>query len=135
MYFMSYKAVCKGYTHNVLLKFCVCKGYTHKFLFKFCVCKGYTHKALHKTFAGDSLQGHNGYKFTTKDRDNDIYNNGSCAKYFKGGWWYERCHDSNLNGLYLNGAHNSFADGVNWRHWKKCYYSLSFIEMKVKRKK
>ena len=85
--------------------------------------------------AGDSLQGHNGFKFTTKDRDNDIYNNGNCAVHYKGGWWYTKCHSSNLNGLYLSGNHTSYADGVNWYYWKKFYYSLSFTEMKVKRKK
>ena len=85
--------------------------------------------------AGDSLKRQNGQKFTTKDSDNDINNNINCAVLFKGGWWYEKCHESNLNGLYLSGAHTSYADGVNWYHWKKYYYSLSFAEMKVKRKK
>ena len=84
--------------------------------------------------AGDCLQGHNGYKFTTRDRDNDAYND-NCAVRFKGAWWYCRCHTSNLNGLYLSGNHTSYADGVNWYCWKKEYYSLSFTEMKVKRNK
>ncbi|XP_041428225.1 ficolin-1-A-like isoform X4 [Xenopus laevis] len=64
--------------------------------------------------AGDSLSGHNGYSFSTKDRDNDIYLEGSCAQSYKGGWWYSVCHGSNLNGLYLRGDHTSYANGVNW---------------------
>ena len=85
--------------------------------------------------AGDSLKGHNKQKFTTKDRDNDLYKNNNCAIFYKGGWWYNKCHSSNLNGLYLSGAHTSYANGVNWKHWKHFHYSLSFTEMKIKHKK
>ena len=84
--------------------------------------------------AGDSLKIHNGQKFTTKDQDNDEYKSGNCALHYKGGWWYKRCHASNLNGLYLSGSHTSYADGINWYHWLGYYYSLRFTEMKVKQK-
>ena len=67
--------------------------------------------------AGDSLARQSGYPFSTKGRDNDISKN-NCAARFKGAWWYESCHHSNLNGLYRRGSHSSFADGVNWYHWK-----------------
>ena len=81
--------------------------------------------------AGDSLTQHNGMKFTTKDCDNDI-DGSNCAIKFKGGWWYGKCHDSNLNGKYLSGCHTSYADGVNWASWLDYYYSLKVTEMKVK---
>ena len=48
--------------------------------------------------ATDSLQRHNNMMFSTKDRDNDIYAQGQCAVLYKGGWWYDRCHEANLNG-------------------------------------
>ena len=82
--------------------------------------------------AGDSLSSHDGMKFTTKDRDNDIWSD-NCAIIYKGAWWYNSCHASNLNGLYLNGSHSSHADGVNWYTWKGVQYSLKFTEMKVRR--
>ena len=71
-------------------------------------------------------------QFSTRDSDNDIKQNASCAQQFKGAWWYSRCHHSNLNGLYLNGSHSSMADGVNWIPFKGYYYSLKRTEMKVK---
>ena len=81
--------------------------------------------------AGDSLSFHRGLPFSTKDRDNDGSSN-SCATSFKGAWWYERCHESNLNGLYHRGRHSSYADGVNWYHWKGHHYSVKRAEMKIK---
>ncbi|XP_028411167.1 ryncolin-4-like [Dendronephthya gigantea] len=81
--------------------------------------------------AGDSLKKHNGMAFTTKDSDNDdtVYN---CAVKFKGAWWYRSCHDSNLNGLYHYGADTSYADGINWYHWKGYHYSLKSTSMKMR---
>ena len=82
--------------------------------------------------AGDSLATQNGQKFSTRDQDNDAHSGDNCAQTFKGGWWYNACHSSNLNGLYHGGPHSSYADGVNWYEWKGHYYSLKFTEMKVR---
>ena len=81
--------------------------------------------------AGDSLSSHHGMAFSTKDRDNDKFG-GNCAVSFKGAWWYGDCHSSNLNGLYHHGVHNSYADGINWRHWKGYKYSAKRAEMKIR---
>ncbi|XP_066293837.1 microfibril-associated glycoprotein 4-like isoform X2 [Branchiostoma lanceolatum] len=81
--------------------------------------------------AGDSISHHNGWAFSTKDRDYDHYPT-SCAQRFKGAWWYGDCHGSNLNGLYHAGSHTSYADGVNWSAWKGYYYSLKRTEMKIR---
>ena len=81
--------------------------------------------------AGDSLTRHNGDQFSTKDRDNDATEE-SCAVIYKGAWWYDLCHSSNLNGLYLSGAHESYADGINWHAWREYHYSLKFVEMKFR---
>ena len=72
-------------------------------------------------------------QFSTKDDDNDL-SDGNCAQAYKGAWWYNGCHASNLNGLYLSGSHSSNADGVNWGAFKGHYYSLKRTEMKAKTK-
>ncbi|XP_035684227.1 ficolin-2-like [Branchiostoma floridae] len=86
--------------------------------------------------AGDAMtdpaRPHNGMYFSTRDRDNDIHGTDHCAETFKGAWWHERCHRANLNGLYLSGPHQSFADGVNWYPWKGYDYSLKTTEMKIR---
>uniref|UniRef100_A0A1W7R9P0 Ryncolin n=1 Tax=Hadrurus spadix TaxID=141984 RepID=A0A1W7R9P0_9SCOR len=81
--------------------------------------------------AGDSFSNLNGMKFTTKDVDND-FGDSNCAVHYKGGWWYNKCHHSNLNGLYHNGYHKSFADGINWHSWKGYNYSLPVADMKIR---
>ncbi|XP_078603558.1 microfibril-associated glycoprotein 4-like [Branchiostoma floridae x Branchiostoma japonicum] len=81
--------------------------------------------------AGDGMTRASSMFFSTKDRDNDIAG-GHCSQEYKGGWWYEQCHSANLNGLYHAGAHQSYADGVNWGHWTGNNYSLKHTEMKIR---
>ena len=81
--------------------------------------------------AGDSLTYHNGSDFTTRDQDNDKWH-ANCAVRYKGAWWYNQCHTSNLNGQYLSGSHSSFADGVEWSQWRGYEYSLKIAEMKMR---
>ncbi|KAM4052444.1 fibrinogen-like protein 1 isoform 2-T2 [Anomaloglossus baeobatrachus] len=93
--------------------------------------------------AGDSLTGgfnpevkwwanHNGMKFSTWDRDNDNYEE-NCAVEDKGGWWYNRCHSTNLNGLYYKGPYTSNTDdGIIWYTWHGWWYSLKYVAMKIR---
>ncbi|KAL5011697.1 hypothetical protein ScPMuIL_010248, partial [Solemya velum] len=82
--------------------------------------------------AGDGMIHQNNMKFSTYDRDHDTYDS-NCAAVFRGAWWYNKCHYSNLNGVYYGGPHTSYADGVNWSHWKGQYYSLKSTTMSVRR--
>ena len=75
---------------------------------------------------------HSGMQFSTKDQDNDLRNYSSCAVKFKGAWWHNKCHTSNLNGQYLGGHHKSYADGINWEGFRRLYYSLKRSEMKLR---
>lgn len=81
--------------------------------------------------AGDSFTQQNGGKFSTKDKDNDTYEK-NCAEIFKGAWWYTNCHSANLNGYYLKGKHESYADGVEWSSFRGQYYSLKHTNMKIR---
>ena len=97
-----------------------------------CICLTQSNfRVLFSGTAGDSLSRHRGYPFSTKDQDNDSWSS-NCAVQYKGAWWYESCHNSNLNGLYHHGKHSSHADGVNWLHWKGHYYSAKRAEMKIR---
>ncbi|XP_052766886.1 ficolin-2-like [Mya arenaria] len=79
--------------------------------------------------ANDGMAHHNGMKFSTKDRDNDN-NTANCAELFKGAWWYNTCHDSNLNGDFGN---TEFGQGINWEHWLGNKVSLLKADMKIRR--
>ncbi|XP_019766309.1 microfibril-associated glycoprotein 4 [Dendroctonus ponderosae] len=67
--------------------------------------EGYAMKVLgsFKGDAGDSLSYHAGMKFSTRDKDQDSWTEGSCAQTHGGAWWYKSCDRSNLNGRYLPG--------------------------------
>ena len=81
--------------------------------------------------SGDAFGSTNRMFFSTKDADNDVHVD-SCAIRFKGGWWYNKCHAANLNGLYLEGDHKSYADGIEWTSWKGIHYSLKHTKMMIR---
>uniref|UniRef100_A0A8C8UDZ1 Tenascin-N n=1 Tax=Peromyscus maniculatus bairdii TaxID=230844 RepID=A0A8C8UDZ1_PERMB len=78
--------------------------------------------------AGDALTYHNGWKFTTFDRDNDIALS-NCALTHHGGWWYKNCHLANPNGKYGETKHS---EGVNWEPWKGHEFSIPYVELKIR---
>ena len=76
--------------------------------------------------AGDSLHWNNAMKFTTFDKENDLYASGNCAVVLKGAWWYNQCAYANLNGAYQGTLTNggtviTEADSVTWNSWKGIY--------------
>uniref|UniRef100_A0A8C5RB48 Fibrinogen C-terminal domain-containing protein n=1 Tax=Leptobrachium leishanense TaxID=445787 RepID=A0A8C5RB48_9ANUR len=77
--------------------------------------------------AGDSLTYHNNKKFSTKDKD---FTASKCVESYKGGWWYETCHYSNLNGRYLLQTNN--AEGISWYNSKNSYDTFKHSEMKIR---
>ncbi|EDS42503.1 ficolin-3 [Culex quinquefasciatus] len=77
--------------------------------------------------AGDWLRVHDGKKFTTYDSDNDS-DRENCAKNFRGGWWFNHCFNSHLNGEYSNeGKYH----GIRWDSTKP---AMKFSRMMIRKK-
>ncbi|XP_077578961.1 angiopoietin-related protein 7 [Stigmatopora nigra] len=88
--------------------------------------------AQYRGNAGDSLRYHNNTNFSTLNKDNDKCVD-DCASLRKGGYWYNCCTDSNLNGVfYRYGEHMKSTDGITWYGWHGPNYSLKKVEMKVR---
>ncbi|KAL2089337.1 hypothetical protein ACEWY4_014025 [Coilia grayii] len=83
--------------------------------------------------AGDSLSNHNGKPFTTLDRDRDTFS-GNCAHFHKGGWWYNACGQTNLNGVWYSGGvyRSKFQDGIFWADYGGGFYSLKSVRMMIR---
>ena len=62
----------------------------------------------------DAFTYHLGQRFSTKDRDNDFIF-GSCAQMYRGGWWYGKCHKSNMNGVYGSQPSKSGIVAYSWK--------------------
>uniref|UniRef100_A0A8D0GQ92 Angiopoietin 2 n=1 Tax=Sphenodon punctatus TaxID=8508 RepID=A0A8D0GQ92_SPHPU len=73
-----------------------------------------------------------GNDFSTQDADNDkcICN---CSQMLTGGWWFDACGPSNLNGMYypLRRNTNKF-NGIKWYYWKGSGYSLKATTMMIR---
>ncbi|KAK6966093.1 BgMFREP18.1, partial [Biomphalaria glabrata] len=79
--------------------------------------------------AGDSLSYHNSMSFSTYDKDNDLYGS-NCATNYLSAWWYNSCHNSNLNGQWGSKVNSN---GVIWNTLTKGE-SASFTEIKIREK-
>ncbi|XP_052864089.1 fibrinogen-like protein A, partial [Anopheles cruzii] len=81
--------------------------------------------------AKDSLSSHKNMKFSTYDRDNDVWKEVNCAVRFEGAWWYYNCYRTNLNGPYKN-----IVDGksMNWYDFSNSHEGLSFSRMMIRPK-
>lgn len=88
--------------------------------------------------AGDSLAFHDGMPFSTMDKNSDS-NDGICATWCHGAWWYKDCFHSNLNGrYYTKGPYvtkTGWGDGTVWRSVQNTnFYSLKAAVMKIRPK-
>ena len=88
--------------------------------------------------AGDSLTSRNGYhngqRFTTPDRDNDLRDSANCAAIREAPWWHRDCYECLLTGTYYSseGPRFTFPKGIIWQAWKGYNYSLRIAEMKIR---
>ena len=82
--------------------------------------------------AGDALSlDHDGQQFTTYDRDHDEDQTKTCAQKHKGGWWYSRCHKSNLNGLYPVNGNEIEPQYMTWYHLRYVYGGIVYSQMSI----
>ncbi|XP_032825054.2 angiopoietin-2-like isoform X2 [Petromyzon marinus] len=89
--------------------------------------KGYTGTAgKYSSFA------QSGIDFSTKDMDNDNCAC-KCAQMATGGWWFDACGPSNLNGMYYTAGQNTGKfNGIKWHYWKGSSYSLRSTTMMIR---
>uniref|UniRef100_A0A8C9K3E5 Angiopoietin-2 n=1 Tax=Panthera tigris altaica TaxID=74533 RepID=A0A8C9K3E5_PANTA len=75
------------------------------------------------------LQGTN---FSTRDADNDNCLC-KCAQMLSGGWWFDACGLSNLNGIYYPAHHHvRKLNGIRWHYFQGPSYSLRATRMMVR---
>nr|XP_040044762.1 angiopoietin-1 isoform X1 [Gasterosteus aculeatus aculeatus]XP_040044763.1 angiopoietin-1 isoform X1 [Gasterosteus aculeatus aculeatus] len=73
-----------------------------------------------------------GADFSTKDMDNDNCMC-KCALMLTGGWWFDACGPSNLNGMYFTqGQHIGKLNGIKWHYFKGPSYSLRATAMMIR---
>ena len=91
------------------------------------------------SYTGNGLFRHHGMQFSTRNIDNDLWDN-NCANNSSGGWWYSwagdfnNCLTANLNGIYyVDGDTGGTETGIMWTKWKGGNYSLKYSEMKIRR--
>ena len=77
------------------------------------------------------MKRHSGKKFSTKDRDNDNSGENCSMQRGGGGWWFDSCTDSNLNGIYLGSADRDW-HGIIWRKAYGDERSFKAAEMKIR---
>ncbi|XP_058474469.1 angiopoietin-2b [Solea solea] len=75
---------------------------------------------------------HSGTQFSTKDRDNDQCTC-KCAQLASGGWWFEACGPSNLNGIYYPATSSVVRyNGIKWYYWKGPNLTATMTTMMVR---
>ncbi|KAL4635012.1 angiopoietin-related protein 3 [Arapaima gigas] len=82
----------------------------------------------------NAMANHTGMKFSTKDYDNDNDDDFNCAQNYTGGWWFNACGDTNLNGKYMQVRPKGPADrrsGIYWKPERGNAYSIKSTKLIV----
>ncbi|KAJ8392543.1 hypothetical protein AAFF_G00074210 [Aldrovandia affinis] len=98
-----------------------------------------SHYTVHLTHLSgdlpDAMTNHTGMKFSTKDRDNDNDKDNNCAHSYTGGWWFNACGETNLNGNYLWVRPRGRMErrrGLYWKSERGGSYSLKSTKISIR---
>ncbi|XP_066547930.1 angiopoietin-related protein 3 [Amia ocellicauda] len=83
----------------------------------------------------DAMTNQTGMRFSTKDRDNDNMEGSSCAENYSGGWWFNACGDTNLNGKYIKVRAKGRTErrrGIYWKPGRGNHYSLKSTKITLR---
>ena len=102
---------------------------------KYHIVGNHMSRLIYVFFSADGMSSLSGQKFSTKDKDNDSWLNGECAKQRWSGWWHNICGGSSLNGQYFpyEERNNPGRGGIRWNIAEGPDYSFKFSKMKIKR--
>ncbi|XP_071781745.1 angiopoietin-related protein 3 [Centroberyx gerrardi] len=84
----------------------------------------------------DAMTNSTGMSFSTKDRDNDNHRDSNCARNYTGGWWFNACGETNLNGRYLwllrAKGRSLRRKGIHWKPSTGTSYSLKMTKISIR---
>ncbi|KFO19751.1 Angiopoietin-4 [Fukomys damarensis] len=79
---------------------------------------------------GQPILGNNNFSTSDADHDNCLC---ECSKTMSGGWWFNACGASNLNGIYYPaGQHLHKINGIRWHSSRGPTYSLRATRMMIR---
>ncbi|CAB1449298.1 unnamed protein product [Pleuronectes platessa] len=76
-----------------------------------------------------------GTRFSTKDRNNMSQQNNFCTRNYSGGWWFNGCGETNLNGRYLwlrAKGRSARRKGIHWKPGTGPSYSLRLTKITMR---
>ncbi|XP_034738275.1 angiopoietin-related protein 3 [Etheostoma cragini] len=98
--------------------------------------KGYTLHVSHLSGdLPDAMANSTGMRFSTKDRNDDNHQNSNCSRSYTGGWWFNACGETNLNGRYLWSRAKGRSirrKGIHWKPGTGPSYSLKMTKITVR---
>ncbi|XP_070688645.1 angiopoietin-related protein 3 [Pempheris klunzingeri] len=83
----------------------------------------------------DAMANSSGIRFSTSDRNNDNQRNPNCARNYTGGWWFNACGETNLNGRYLwlrAKGRSMRRKGIHWKPGTGLSYSLKKTKITIR---
>ena len=93
-----------------------------------------SHHLKQNNITGNALV--NGRAFSTPGQDNDLHLAEDCATRYKCGWWFKKCHQGILNGLYQRPEemYPPYDHAISWFSFKSMPIPLRYSVMMITKK-